>query len=148
MHSSLVIQSADDLRRLARDPRVNGLFLRNALAVRVPGMTLRDQLRLERALNRYQSRCGCTAAAACFLTVLVAGGMYAATANGGLLSFGFLRDAAAVLVAAFALGFVAKLVALQVTRWQFAAACRRRESELLNPSALDARVGAHQRLGG
>jgi hypothetical protein len=144
----MVVTSIADLRKLPRDPRVNGLLERSRLAVRVPGLLVSDQLRLEGVLNRYQSRCGCTAGAACFLGALVAGGVYVAPTNGSHLSFGFLKDAAAVLAAAFVLGFLAKLVALQVTRWQFSAACRRFERELSNRPALHASLGAHTQTGG
>jgi hypothetical protein len=144
----MVVRSIADLRKLPRDRRVNGLLARSRLAVRVPGLRVSDQLRLEAVLNRYQSRCGCTAGAACFLGALVAGGVYVMSTSGGFLSFGFLKDAAAVLAAAFVLGFLAKLVALQVTRWQFSAACRRLEGELSSPLAPDASLGAHAPTGG
>ena len=147
MHFASVIRSADDLRRLARDPRVNGHFWRGQLAVRVPGLSLHDQLRMERALNRYQTRCGCTTAAICFLTILVAGSVHAASVNGALFSLGFLKGAATAFMAAFVCGFLAKLMALQVTRRQFAAACRRCERELPNSSVFGASDAARQPMG-
>ncbi|MGH7176560.1 MAG: hypothetical protein ACREJC_04185, partial [Tepidisphaeraceae bacterium] len=73
---------------------------------------------------------------------------YAVTTNTDFVSFGFLADAAAVFAAAFVLGFVAKLVALQVTRWQFAAGCRRCAKDFSKFSAPDAGISARQQAGG
>jgi len=140
-----VIRSIDDLRRLPHDRRVNGFGPRSTLALRLRGLAVQDQLRLERTLNRYQSRCGCVAGAACFIAAVATGGVYLAMANDTFSFFGLLGDATTILLAAFLLGLIGKLAALGVTRLQFAAACRRFAREL---SELQASTRALGQAGG
>lgn len=137
----MVVTSLADLRRLPGDARVNGLLRRSQLVVRVPGLPVSDRLRLEGTLNRYQARCGCTAGAACLLAVLVAGLAWLVRSSGTLASLGFVRDAGVLVALAFVTGLLAKLVTLQVTRWQFSAACRRFERELSFRLAPDGGIG-------
>lgn len=125
-----VVLSIGELRDLPRDGRVNGRGAREPIAFDIPGLARHDQIRAERTLNRYQSRCGCGAGAACFLAALCGGGAYLASTGHVALSLGFLAQVIAALIAALALGLAGKLVTLEVTRLQFAGACRRYWKEL------------------
>ncbi len=120
-----IIRTAEDLEILPSDRRVNGLSTRNRVAFDIPDIARGDQIRWETALNRYQLRCGCVTGAVCFLVALIAGGAYLVNNSDPMFSIVFLGRACLFFVASAVVGFAAKLVSLQVTRFQFARACRR-----------------------
>lgn len=120
-----IIRTAEDLDILPSDCRVNGLSTRNRVVFDIPDITRGDQIRWETVLNRYQLRCGCMTGAVCFLVALVAGGAYFVNNSDSVFSIVFLGRACLFFVASAVVGFAAKLVSLQVTRFQFARACRR-----------------------
>lgn len=123
MDSHVLITTAGELRGLHRDPRVNGLLMRRLVRVEIAALTTRESIGIERRLNRYQRRCGCVAAAICFLAAIVAGIF---VGRDGLDSWSSsLRIVAASVGTAVIVAFTAKLIVLQITRWQFALACRR-----------------------
>jgi hypothetical protein len=120
-----------DLDALPGDRRVNGLLVRDRVAFDVQNVARREQIRWERLLNRYQSRCGCVTGAACLLITLMAGGVYVVSTTRIVFSLEFLGRAVLILLAAAIFGLLGKLVALEITRIQFARACGRLREELL-----------------
>jgi hypothetical protein len=140
-----IIRSIHDLKGLPSERRVNGLGMRDSIAFNIPDVARCDQIRLERALNRYQSRCGCGAGAVCFLAALGAGGMYIARATTAVFAIELVAHAVALLLAAFLIGLIGKIVALEITRFQFTGACRRIWKEL---STLSSSERTRHILGG
>jgi hypothetical protein len=125
-----ILRSPADLETLPQDRRVNGITRRDRVTFEIAAFARKDQLRWERALNRYQRRCGCMAGAACLLLTGIAGGVYLISVNPSLFSFGFLGRLLLVLLIAAAAGMAGKLAALELTRLQFARACRRIRQEI------------------
>lgn len=64
------------------------------------------------------------AGAIAMLATLAVGASYVYAQNAETLSWRMLPQAGAVLLAAFVIGFAAKMATLATTRWQFARACR------------------------
>lgn len=141
------VHSLEELLRLPRDGRVNGLALRTPVRLDIPGLTRHAQNSAQASLNALQSRCGCLAAGITTLAVLIAGLYLTVQRNPSLPSWHAFTDAASTLAAAFAAGLVAKLATLLFTRWQFALLCRRQHRrltrQLLNQSNGDRDVALH-----
>ncbi len=125
-----VVHSIRELEALGHDRAANGLLERSPVSLSIPGLEQSHRIRIEQALNRFQSHCGCEAGALVFLVAVVIGGVRIALASPNLLSVGFVLDVAGALLAAFAIGFLAKLAAMAVTRLNFASACTRFAHEL------------------
>lgn len=119
-----VIRSIEELLRLPGDRHVNGLGPREPIQLEIPGLARHPQVRAQQRLNRLQSRCGCATGAVAMLLSLVAGAMQVYGRHAATLSWILLWESLAVLVAAFAIGFAAKVGVLVLTRWQFAYECR------------------------
>jgi uncharacterized integral membrane protein len=131
-----VVNSLDELLRLPRDRRVNGFGAREPLQLEIPTLARAALIRAQGALNDLQERCGCLAGAAAMFVVLVFGVIEVFQRNVSLLAWRAISELGIVLVAAFVLGFVGKMAALAITRWQFAHRCRlehRTLSRLLQP---------------
>jgi hypothetical protein len=120
-----------DLEALPGDRYVNGLLVRDRVAFEIPNLARRDQIRWENLLNRYQLRCGCVAGAVCLLITLMAGGVYLVSTTDTVFSLEFLGHAVLIFLAAVIFGFLGKLVALEITRIQFARACGRLLEEIV-----------------
>jgi hypothetical protein len=118
-----VVYSIRELEALGRDRAANGLFERSPISLSISGLEQSHRVRIEQALNRFQSHCGCEVGAFVFLAAVVFGGVRIALASPNLLSIGFVLDVAGALLAAFAVGFLAKIAAMAVTRLRFASAC-------------------------
>ena len=119
-----IVSSLEELLHLPRDRYVNGFGARMAVQLEIPGISRHALIHPQQRLNRLQLRCGCLAGAMALLATLAAGATYVYTQNASLISWHVLSQTGAVLLAAFVIGFVAKMAALTVTRWQFAHACR------------------------
>ncbi|MEA2560113.1 MAG: hypothetical protein QOH06_1617 [Acidobacteriota bacterium] len=119
-----IVNSLDDLLDLPRDRYVNGFGVRIAVQLEIPALARHALIHSQRALNRLQSRCGCTAGAVAMLASLAVGAAYVYSQNASALSWRIVTQFAAVLLAAFFIGFVVKMLTLAVTRWQFAHECR------------------------
>jgi hypothetical protein len=118
-----VIRSIDELLLLPSDRRVNGMGPREPIQLEIPGLARHAQIRAQQRLNRLQSRCGCVAGAVAMLASVALGALRVYTRHAGPPSWNLLWESLAVLVAAFTIGFVAKMSVLAVTRWQFAYEC-------------------------
>jgi hypothetical protein len=114
----------DELLRLPRDPRVNGFGARTRLQLEIPELTRHALFRSQVSLNRLQSRCGYFAAGVVTLGALIYGGILVFQRQHAGFSLQALRDIALVLLFAFVCGFIAKMGAMVITRWQFAQRCR------------------------
>jgi len=133
-----VVNSLEELLQLPRDRRVNGFGARELLQLEIPVLARAALLRAQGALNNLQERCGCLAGALAMFVVLVAGVIEVIRRNPSLLAWRALYELGLVLIAAFLLGFAAKMTALAITRWQFAHRCRfqhRRLAQLLRTPA-------------
>ena len=119
-----IVRSLDDLLRLPRDRCVNGFGARMAVQLEILEVSRHSLINAQRLLNRLQSRCGCVAGAIAMLATLAVGASYVYAQNAETLSWRMLPQAGAVLLAAFVVGFAAKMATLATTRWQFARACR------------------------
>jgi hypothetical protein len=119
-----IVTSVDELLRLPRDRRINGMGPRQPIQLQIPSLSQHSQIRAQALLSRFQSRCGCAAGALVMLVSLVVGIMQVYDRNGVALSWPVLWESAVVLLAAFVIGFVAKMLTLAFTRWQFARECR------------------------
>ena len=125
------MNSFDELLRLPRDPRVNGFGARLPIRLEIPNLPRHGQIRAQRPLNRLQSRCGCVAGTVALLASLAAGAVLVYGRNADGLSWRLVLEAAAALIAAFVIGFAAKMLTLAATRWQFARECRVQHHALL-----------------
>ena len=125
-----VVHSIRELEALGHDRAANGLLERSPISLSIPGLEQSHRIRIEQALNRFQSHCGCEAGALVFLMAVVMGGVRISLASPDLLSLGFVLDVAGALLAAFAVGFLAKLAAMAVTRLKFTSACAQFAHEL------------------
>jgi hypothetical protein len=103
---------------------VNGFGARMAVQLEIPEISRHSLINAQRPLNRLQSRCGCVAGAIAMLATLAVGTSSVYAQNAETLSWRVLPQAGAVLLAAFVIGFAAKMATLAATRWQFARACR------------------------
>jgi len=120
-----IVRSIVELERLGRDRAANGLFLRTPVAIEIPGLARDDQIRIEQALNRYQTRCGCVEGAIVMMASLVLGIVWVGLSEPQFFSFVFLGQVIGVLVGAFVLGFAGKIAAMAATRVEFARACEK-----------------------
>jgi hypothetical protein len=119
-----IVTSLDDLLRLPDDRRVNGFGTRMAVRLEIPTLSRHALIRAQRPLNRLQSRCGCAAGSIAMLASLAVGAARVYSQDPGAFSWRMAAQFAAVLLAAFLAGFVAKMTTLAATRWQFARECR------------------------
>jgi hypothetical protein len=119
-----IVNSLDELLRLPADARVNGYRVREPLRLEIPALARVALASAQDALNRLQERCGCIAGAGAMFATLLVGVAKVFQRNPSLLTWRAFSEFFAVLVVSFALGSVAKLAALAVTRWQFAYRCR------------------------
>lgn len=126
-----IVNSLDELLRLPRDPRVNGLGARTRVQLEIPGLTRHALLHAQGSLNTLQARCGCFAGGLVTLGALIYGCSYVVRHQATLFSFGALRGLGITLLAAFFAGFIAKFLTLAITRWQFAWRCRAQHRALL-----------------
>lgn len=120
-----IVCSIDELLRLPLDRRVNGLGPREPLQLEIPQLMRRDQIRAQSRLNRLQSRCGCLAGALALVASLAFGALYVHASSGGAFSWRLAWQSLLALLGAFVIGFIAKMLTLAITRWQFARECRR-----------------------
>ena len=125
-----IVHSLDELLELPREPAVNGYGAREALRLEIPKLATDATSRAQESLNSLQERCGSLAAAGVMLVMLVAGVVNLFQRNATLFSFRALAQLAVVLVISVCFGALAKMVALSVTRWQFARRCREQYEEL------------------
>ena len=125
-----IVHSLDELLELPREPAVNGYGAREALRLEIPKLATDATSRAQESLNSLQERCGSLAAAGVMLVMLVAGVFNLFQRNATIFSFRALAQLAVVLVISFCFGALAKMVALSVTRWQFARRCREQYEEL------------------
>jgi hypothetical protein len=119
-----IVSSLDQLAALPRDRSVNGYGARTPLRLEIPAVTRHSLLRVERALNRLQSRCGCMAGAIVTLIALGAGAIDLVRSGALAWSWDLPIRGLLVLAGAFLLGLAAKFATLAATRWQFTRACR------------------------
>jgi hypothetical protein len=135
-----IVHSLDELLELPREPAVNGYGAREVLRLEIPKLTSDAASRAQESLNRLQERCGSLAAAGVMLVILVGGVFNLFQRNATLFSFRALAELAVVAVISFCFGALAKMMALSVTRWQFARRCREQHDVL---SRLLERSAAH-----
>ncbi len=137
-----IVSSLDELLLLPGDRRVNGMGPRLALQLEIGHLPRRELLRAQQRLNRLQQRCGCVAGAAGMFVALLVGGYFIVERNAGAFSWRWLTEPLLLVLAAFTLGFIAKMLALAITRWQFARECRRQHQQLSRNGELDVHVHA------
>ncbi|HEY6126457.1 MAG TPA: hypothetical protein VIV63_17515 [Steroidobacteraceae bacterium] len=125
-----IVHSLDELLELPREPGVNGYRAREPLRLEIPRLASDVSTRAQDSLNRLQERCGSLAAAGVMFLTLVAGVFKVFTRNPTLFSWQAFGELVAVLVVSFCLGAIAKMIALAVTRWQFARRCREHYEQL------------------
>jgi hypothetical protein len=133
-----IVHSLDELLELPREPAVNGYGAREALRLEIPKLASDATSRAQESLNRLQERCGSLAAAGVMLVILVGGVFNLFQRNATIFSFRALAELAVVAVISFCFGALAKMIALSITRWQFARRCREQYhvlSRLLERSA-------------
>ena len=119
-----IVHSLDELLELPREPGVNGFRAREPLRLEIPRISSDVSTLAQDSLNSLQERGGSLAASGVMFLALVAGVFRVFHRNPTLLSWQALSELAAVLVISFGLGALAKMVALAVTRWQFARRCK------------------------
>ena len=119
-----VVNTLDELLELPRDARVNGFRARELLKLEIPALTRHALSGAQDALNRLQERGGSLAGAATMLVAMVLGVLKVFYRNPSIFSWRALAELVAVLALSFALGGIAKLVALTFNRWLFAHRCR------------------------
>jgi len=119
-----IVHSLDELLELPREPGVNGFRAREPLRLEIPRIASDVSTLAQDSLNSLQERCGSLAASGVMFLALVAGVFKVFHRNPTLLSWQALSELAAVLVISFGLGALAKMVALAITRWQFARRCK------------------------
>lgn len=119
-----IVHSLDELLDLPREPAVNGYGAREALRLEIPKLATDATSRAQESLNRLQERGGSAAAAGVMFVMLVGGVFSVFQRNTAILNFSALAELAVVVVISFCFGALAKMVALSVTRWQFARRCR------------------------
>jgi len=119
-----IVHSLDELLDLPREPAVNGYGAREALRLEIPRLASDATSRAQESLNRLQERGGSAAAAGVMFVMLVAGVFSVFQRNTTMFNLGALTELAVVVVISFCFGALAKMVALSVTRWQFARRCR------------------------
>ena len=125
-----IVHSLDELLELPREPGVNGFRAREPLRLEIPRLASDVSTRAQDSLNSLQERCGSLAASGVMFLALVAGVFKVFHRNPTLLSWQALSELAAVLVISFFLGALAKMVALAITRWQFARRCQEHYEKL------------------
>jgi len=133
-----IVHSLDELLELPREPAVNGYGAREALRLEIPRLTSDVSSRAQDSLNSLQERCGSMAAAGVMLVMLIGGVFNLFQRNTTIFTLRALSELAVVVVIAFCFGALAKMIALSVTRWQFARRCREQHdllSRLLERSA-------------
>ena len=135
-----IVHSLDELLELPREPAVNGYGAREALRLEIPKLAIEATSRAQESLNRLQERCGSLAAAGVMLVMLVGGVFNLFQRNATIFSFRALAELGVVAVISFCFGALAKMIALSVTRWQFARRCREQYDVL---SRLMERSTAH-----
>jgi hypothetical protein len=135
-----IVHSLDELLELPREPAVNGYGAREALRLEIPRLTSDATSRAQESLNRLQERCGSMAAAGVMLVMLIGGVFNLFQRNATILSVRALAELGVIVVLSFCFGALAKMIALSVTRWQFARRCREQYDML---SRLLERSAAH-----
>lgn len=131
MRDIAIVRSLSDLDALPHRRDVNGLVRRSQIRLDLPNVPLHAQLEVQRNLNRLQSRCGCVAATLCLFSILGVGGHYVIRQVEPAMSLGFLMALVAVGAIAVVFSIAAKLLVLQITRVQFAKACKRARVKIL-----------------
>lgn len=119
-----IVHSLEELRQLPSEPGVNGFHAREALRLEIPRISSDVSTRAQDSLNRLQERCGSLAASSVMFLTLVVGVFKVFDRNSTFLSWGAVLEFAVVLLVSFGMGALAKMVALAITRWQFARRCR------------------------
>jgi hypothetical protein len=114
----------EELLLLPRDASVNGFRARELLQLQIPALTRHALASAQDALNGLQERGGSLAAAATMLVAMIFGVLKVFYRNPSILSWRSLAELVAVLALSFALGGLAKFVALALNRWLFAHRCR------------------------
>jgi hypothetical protein len=135
-----IVHSLDELLELPREPAVNGYGAREALRLEIPRLASDATSRAQESLNRLQERCGSMAAAGVMLVMLIGGVFNLFQRNATIFNLRALAELAVVVVISFCFGALAKMIALSVTRWQFARRCREQHDVL---SRLLERSTAH-----
>jgi hypothetical protein len=135
-----IVHSLDELLDLPRESAVNGYGAREALRLEIPRLASDATGRAQDSLNRLQERGGSAAAASVMFVMLVGGVFSVFQRNTAMLNLGALTELSVVVVLSFCFGGLAKMVALSVTRWQFARRCREQYEVL---SRLMQRSAAH-----
>ena len=125
-----IVHSLEELLDLPHDEHVNGFRRRESLQLEIPTLTHHALTDAQDALNSLQERGGSLAAAAVMFLALILGVTNIVLRNPSLLTGRALVELTAVLALSFALGVVAKMVALAFTRWQFARRCKEQYEEL------------------
>jgi len=125
-----IVHSLEELLQLPQEPGVNGFRARESLRIEIPRLGSDASTRAQDSLNRLQERCGSLAAAGVMFLALVAGVFKVFHRNPEFLAFATLYELLAVLGISSCLGALAKMIALAVTRWQFARQCREQHDQL------------------
>ncbi len=133
---ALPVISIRDLEALPQDRYVNGWSTRDRVVLDLPDSPRHKQIRWEAKLNRYQTRCGCVAGAACLFVALLGGGAYLVSISNSILSTRFFWHACLLVVVSGGVALAAKLVSLAVTRVQFSLMCKRIVREMTGGSVV------------
>ena len=119
-----VVNSLDELLQLPRDRNVNGLHRRALVQLAIPDLTRHALVGAQDALNSLQERRGAIAAAIAMFIALFAGVIKVCITNTSMLGMRAFIELILVLGISFGIGALARLMALAITRWQFAYRCR------------------------
>jgi hypothetical protein len=103
---------------------VNGFRARTPVKLELAHLGSPTLSAAQETLNRLQARRGSLAGAVCMFLTLIYGVTQVFRLTQRLMSWEAVIGLGIVLVVAFAMGVIAKYVALMVTRWQFARWCR------------------------
>jgi uncharacterized integral membrane protein len=125
-----IVHSLDELLQLPGEPGVNGYRAREALRLEIPRLSSDVSTRAQDSLNRLQERCGSLVASSAMFLTLVVGVFKVFDRNSTFLSWAAVFEFAVVLLVSFAMGGLAKMAALAVTRWQFTRRCREHYEKL------------------
>ncbi len=129
-----LVRSLDQLLLLPLDPGVNGFGPRSPVRIAIAAVPPPERLRAERALNRFQSRCGCLAGGLTSLGVVTSGLALIYWQAPMLAGWATTLQVIAVLVLGIAAGSLAKLATLLVVRIQFRRECRLQHDRLSRSS--------------